>query len=83
MNPIKIVLLLAFTVIFCGCDTAPAPCEPVQCNIPCLEQRVADLESRIELIQAERNVYRRMVFCYGEWFQGHPSDSMPDCHGGV
>jgi hypothetical protein len=36
---------------------------------------------RFVRLQAERNFYRKMVLCYGEWFQDHPSDSMPDCHG--
>ncbi len=43
--------------------------------------RIARLEAEIKFLRSQRNVYREMVFCYGEWFQDHPSDSMPDCHG--
>lgn len=43
--------------------------------------RIARLEAEIKFLRSQRNVYRKMVLCYGEWFQDHPSDSMPDCHG--
>lgn len=55
--------------------------EGIECDSLITFERVARLEAEIKFLRSQRNVYREMTFCYGQWFQDHPSDSMPDCHG--
>lgn len=55
--------------------------EGIECDSLITADRIAWLGAEIKFLRSQRNVYRKMVYCYGQWFQDHPQDSMPDCHG--